>query len=124
VLGGSSKYYLNDLAFKNYLFGFLPSDIGYNLENYVYLQLRRMGYKVQVGVLNNLEIDFIARKSDKIVYVQVCYLLNNENVVNREFGNLLQIKDNYEKYVVSLDDVKFSDYEGIVHLHPWEFVNI
>ena len=124
VLGGSRKYYLNDLAFKNYLFGFLPTDIGYNLENYVFLQLRRMGYEVQVGVLNNLEIDFIAKKSDKIVYVQVCYLLNNENVVNREFGNLLQIKDNYEKYVVSLDDVKFSNYEGIVHLHPWEFVNI
>ncbi|TKG87050.1 ATP-binding protein [Puteibacter caeruleilacunae] len=124
VLGGSSKYYLNDLAFKNFLFGFLPTDMGYNLENFVYLQLRRMGYNVQVGVLNNLEIDFIAQKSDKTVYVQVCYLLNSENVVNREFGNLLQIKDNYEKYVVSLDDMKFSDFEGIVHLHPWEFVNI
>ena len=116
--------YLNDLAFKNYLFGFLPTDVGYNLENFVYLQLRRMGYDVQVGVLNNLEIDFIAQKSNKTVYVQVCYLLNDENVVTREFGNLLQIKDNYEKYVVSMDDVKFSDYEGIVHLHPWEFVNI
>jgi len=124
VLGGASKYYLNDLAFKNYLFGFLPTDIGYNLENFVYMQLKRMGFEVKVGVLNNLEIDFIAEKSDKTIYVQTCYLLNNENVVNREFGNLLQIKDNYEKYVVSLDDVKFSDYEGIVHLHPWELVNI
>ncbi len=124
VLGGACKYYLNDLAFKNYLFGFLPTDIGYNLENFVYMQLKRMGFEVQVGVLNNLEIDFIAQKSDKTIYVQTCYLLNNENVVNREFGNLLQIKDNYEKYVVSLDDVKFSDYEGIVHLHPWELVNI
>jgi len=90
----------------------------------VYLQLKRLGFKVQVGILNNLEIDFIAQKSDKTIYVHVCYLLNNENVVNREFGNLLQIKDNYEKYVVSLDDVKFSDYEGIVHLHPWELANI
>lgn len=124
VLGGASKYYLNDLAFKNYLFGFLPTDIGYNLENFVYMQLKRMGFDVQVGVLNNLEIDFIAERSDKTIYVQTCYLLNNENVVNREFGNLLQIKDNYEKYVVSLDDVKFSDYAGIVHLHPWELVNI
>ena len=120
VLGGASKYYLNDLAFKNYLFGFLPTDIGYNLENFVYMQLKRMGFEVKVGVLNNLEIDFIAEKSDKTIYVQTCYLLNNENVVTREFGNLLQIKDNYEKYVVSLDDVKFSDFEGIVHLHPWE----
>jgi predicted AAA+ superfamily ATPase len=124
VLGGACKYYLNDLAFKNFLFGFLPTDIGYNLENYVYLQLKRLGFKVLVGVLNNLEIDFIAQKSDKTVYVQVCYLLNNENVIKREFGNLLQIKDNYGKYVVSLDDIKFSNYEGVVHLHPWELVNI
>jgi predicted AAA+ superfamily ATPase len=124
VLGGSCKYYLNDLAFKNYLFGVLPTDIAYNLENYVYLQLRRLGYTVQVGVLNNLEIDCIAQKVDKTIYVQVCYLLNNENVVSREFGNLLAIKDNHEKYVVSLDDIKFSNYEGIIHLHPWELENI
>ena len=124
VLGGSCKYYLNDLAFKNLLFGLLPTDIGYNLENYVYLQLRRVGYEVHVGILNNLEIDFVAQKSDRIIYVQVCYLLSNEKVVAREFGNLLQIKDNHEKYVVSLDDVKFSNYEGIIHLHPWELMNI
>ena len=124
VLGGSCKYYLNDLAFKNLLFGVLPTDIGYNLENYVYLQLRRIGYEVQVGILNNLEIDFVAQKSDKIIYVQVCYLLSNENVVAREFGNLLHIKDNHKKYVVSLDDVKFSNYEGIIHLHPWELMKI
>jgi len=124
VLGGACKYYLNDLAFKNLLFGVLPTDIGYNLENYVYLQLRRVGYEVQVGILNNLEIDFVAQKSDRIIYVQVCYLLSNEKVVAREFGNLLQIKDNHEKYVVSLDDVKFSNYEGIIHLHPWELMNI
>jgi hypothetical protein len=122
VLGGNCKYYLNDLAFKNYLFGIFPTDIGYNLENYVYLHLRRMGYEVRVGVLNNLEIDFVAQKPEKTIYVQVCYLLNNENVVAREFGNLLQIKDNYEKIVVSMDDIKFSDYEGIIHLRPWEFI--
>jgi predicted AAA+ superfamily ATPase len=124
VLGGSSKYYLNDLAFKNFLFGVLPTDIGYNLENFVYLQLRRLGYNVRVGVLNNLEIDFVAQKSEKTIYIQVCYLLSNEKVIDREFGNLLQIKDNHEKYVVSLDDVKFSNYEGIIHLYPWELVNI
>jgi predicted AAA+ superfamily ATPase len=122
VLGGTCKYYLNDLAFKNFLFGVFPVDIGYNLENYVYLQLRRMGYEVSVGILNNLEIDFVAQKSDKTIYVQVCYLLSNENVVAREFGNLLKIKDNHLKFVVSLDDIKFSNYEGIIHLHPWELV--
>jgi predicted AAA+ superfamily ATPase len=120
ILGGEYKYYLNDLAFKNLLFGFFPSDIGYNLENYVFIQLRRMGYKVSVGVLDNLEIDFIAQKAGKTIYVQVCYLLTNQKVINREFGNLLLIKDNYEKYVVSLDDIKYSNYEGIRHIHPWE----
>ncbi len=122
TLGGEYKYYLNDLAFKNFLFGFYPSDIGYNLENYVYIQLKRMGYKISVGVLNNLEIDFVAQKSDKTIYVQVCYLLSSQKVIEREFGNLLLIKDNHEKYVVSLDDLKFSNYEGIKHIKPWELM--
>lgn len=120
TLGGECKYYLNDLAFKNFLFGFYPSDIGYNLENYVFTQLKRMGYKVSVGILNNLEIDFVAQKSEKTIYVQVCYLLSSQKVIDREFGNLLIIKDNHEKFVVSLDDLEFSNYEGIKHLHPWE----
>ncbi len=119
-LGGEYKYYLNDLAFKNYLFGFYPSDIGYNLENQVYIQLKRMGFEVSVGRLNNLEIDFVAQKPEKTIYVQVAYLLNSQAVVEREFGNLLSIKDNHEKLVISLDDVHFSDYEGIKHLFPWE----
>lgn len=119
-LGGEYKYYLNDLGFKNYLFGFYPSDIGYNLENQIYIQLKRMGFQVSVGKLNNLEIDFVAQKPEKTIYVQVAYLLNSQAVVEREFGNLLSIKDNHEKLVISLDDVHFSDYKGIKHLFPWE----
>jgi hypothetical protein len=122
LLGGECKYYLNDLSFKNYLLGNYPSDVGNNLENYVYLQLRRMGYKVMVGVFNDVEIDFVAQKSDKTLYVQVCYLLNEKKTIEREFGNLLMIKDNHEKIVITLDDVKFSDYEGIRHIRPWELV--
>jgi uncharacterized protein len=120
ILGGEYKYYLNDLAFKNILWGFFPSDTGYNLENYVFVQLRRMGFHVMIGVLNDLEIDFVAQKGGKTIYIQVCYLLSTPKVVEREFGNLLLIKDNYEKLVVSLDDLKFSDYEGIKHIRPWE----
>jgi predicted AAA+ superfamily ATPase len=120
ILGGECKYYLNDLAFKNYIFGFYPSDIGYNLENYVYTQLKRMGYKVSVGILNNFEIDFVAQKAEKTIYIQVCYLLSSQKVIDREFGNLLLIKDNHEKFVVSLDEIRFSNYEGIKHIHPWE----
>ncbi|MDP2887418.1 MAG: ATP-binding protein [Bacteroidota bacterium] len=120
TLGGECKYYLNDLSFKNYILGNFPSDVGNNLENYIFMQLRRMGYKVSVGVFNDLEIDFVAQKSEKTMYVQVCYVLNEAKTIDREFGNLLLIKDNYEKIVVSLDDFKFSDYEGIKHIRPWE----
>lgn len=124
VLGGSCKYYLNDLAFKNILFGIMPTDMGYNLENFVYIKLRCLGYDIQVGVLNDFEIDFIAQKADKTIYMQVTYLLSHEKVIEREFGNLLKIKDNHQKYVVSLDEVKFSSFEGIIHIHPWELDEI
>ena len=120
ALGGVSKYYLNDLSFKNYIYGFYPGDLGYHLENFVYLHFKRTGFSVSVGILNQNEIDFIAQKSDKTIYVQVAWLLNTPETINREFGNLLSIKDNYEKIVVSMDDVKFSDYEGIKHFRPWE----
>lgn len=120
VLGGGCKYYLNDLSFKNYLIGNFPSDIGNNLENYVFLQLRRMGYKVSVGIYNDFEIDFVAQKPEKTIYIQVCYILNEAKTIEREFGNLLLIKDNHEKIVISFDDFKFSDYEGIKHIRPWD----
>lgn len=120
TLGGERKYYLGDLSFKNYLLGFFPSDIGYNLENFVYMQLKRMGYEVFVGVLDDIEIDFIARKKNKIMYIQVAYILSEEQTVRREFGNLLKIKDNHEKIVVSLDDIKLDNYEGVQHKAPWD----
>lgn len=120
ALGGINKYYLNDLAFKNYIFGFYPTDLGYHLENFVFLHLKRAGYRVSVGVLNQQEIDFIAEKADKKIYLQVAWLLDKPETVEREYGNLLSVKDNYEKWVVSMDDVKFSDYQGIKHCRPWE----
>lgn len=122
TLGGECKYYLNDLSFKNFILGYFPADVGNNLENYIFIQLKRMGYKVSAGVFNDIEIDFVAQKPAKTMYIQVCYILNEEKTIQREFGNLLLIKDNYEKIVVSLDDFKFSDYEGIKHIRPWELV--
>lgn len=120
ALGGVRKYYLNDLAFKNYIFGYYPSDIGYHLENYIFLQLKRMGFRVSVGILRDAEIDFVAQKQGKTIYIQVAYILGDQKTTEREFGNLLSIKDNHEKFVISLDDIKFSDYKGIQHLWPWE----
>jgi uncharacterized protein len=122
TLGGVRKYYLNDPAFRSYFFGFYPQDIGYYLENYVFIQLRRLGYKVSVGVINSNEVDFVAQKADKTVYYQVAYLLHEPATIEREFGNLLAINDNYDKFVVSLDEMDFSDYRGIKHIKPWEIV--
>ncbi len=122
ALGGERKYYLNDLAFKNYILGYFATDTGYNLENFIFIQLKRLGYKVSVGIYKDKEIDFVAQKADKTIYVQVAYLLNEPKTIEREFGNLLSIKDNYEKIVISLDDIKFSNYEGIKHLFPWELL--
>jgi predicted AAA+ superfamily ATPase len=120
VLGGASKFYLNDLAFKTYLYGIYPEDAGSNLENYVYQRLRQSGYKVHVGVIKDQEIDFIATRDRSIVYIQVCYLLSSKEVLDREFGNLLKIRDNHPKMVISMDDIRYDDFQGIIHMHPWE----
>jgi len=82
-----------------------------------------MGYNVSVVVLGNKEIDFMAQKSNKTIYIQVAYLLTDKNTIDREFGNLLEIKDNHEKIVISLDEIRLSDYEGIKHIRPWELIN-
>jgi len=120
TLLGNCKYYSNDLAYKNYLYNGFGYGIGYRIENLVYLELCRAGYKVFVGVLPNNEVDFVAQKADKTLYVQSAYLLSDEATIQREFSALEQIKDNYEKIVVSLDDVKFPQKNGIKHLQAWE----
>jgi predicted AAA+ superfamily ATPase len=120
TLTGVKKYYINDLSFKNFLLGFTPSDFGYNLENQIYMQLLEKNYKIFTGIIKENEIDFIAQKNNETIYIQVAYLLANESTINREFGNLHKIDDNYPKFVVTLDDVQFSGYEGIKHFRPWE----
>ena len=65
---------------------------------------------------------YVYKKADKTIYIQVAYLLASQNTIDREFGNLLSIKDNHEKIVISLDDIKLSDYEGVKHMRPWELV--
>jgi hypothetical protein len=77
-----------------------------------------------VGVLNNTEIDFIAKKADKTIYIQVSYLIIDNKTKEREFGNLLRIKDNYPKYVISLDSVPIGSYQGIIHLHLRDFLKM
>ncbi len=121
TLGGAAKYYLNDPAFRTYLQGYYPTDVGYHLENYVFMYLKACGYRVYVGILDGKEIDFVAEKGTDRLYIQVAYLLSDPKVIRREFGNLQAIPDNYPKWVLSMDDSTFSDFEGIRHGRIWEF---
>lgn len=120
TLSGTCKYYMNDLSFKNHLYGGFASGIGYQLENLVYLDLLRNGYDVYVGTLRDKEIDFVAIKNDRTIYLQVAYILVDEDTIRREYSPLEKIPDNYEKIVVSLDDVQFPSRLGIQHLRAWE----
>jgi uncharacterized protein len=120
ILSGVRKYYLNDLSFRNLLFPGFESGLGYLLENFVFIELKRNGYEVFTGTDRNKEVDFVAKKLGLTRYFQVCYLLSDEQVINREFGNLENINDNYEKIVVSLDDVSLGIRNGIRHIPAWQ----
>lgn len=124
TLAGSSKYYMNDLSFKNHLYGGFAFGVGYQLENLVFLDLIRNGYDVYVGTLRDKEIDFVAVKNDRTIYIQVAYILLDDDTVRREYAPLEQIPDNYEKIVVSLDDFLFPSRLGIRHLRAWELNGI
>jgi len=122
ILEWNSKYYANDIWLRNAIVGYNFQNLWKLLENIVYLHLVSNGYDVKVGKYYDKEIDFVAQKNSKIIYVQVTYLLNSEQVINREFWNLLKIKDNWEKIVVSMDQVKVPDYEWIKWMNILDFV--
>jgi uncharacterized protein len=116
------KYFFEDVGIRNAIVGYSANDIHKILENIVYLHLRMAGYSVTVGMEGNKEIDFIAQKAGKKIYVQVAYILINEETINREFGNLLEIPDNFPKYVVTMDDLsEISAYKGIIRMHIKDF---
>lgn len=119
------KYYFTDHGLRNYVTGFdLRGSIEKVIENVIYLHLLYCGYKVSVGILRAGEVDFVATKGDKTIYVQATYLLASDETIEREYGNLTDIKDNYPKYVVSMDPVSgpVAKYPGIHHLHLREFL--
>jgi predicted AAA+ superfamily ATPase len=122
TISGNAKYYINDMAYKNYfLYTGFGYGIGYKLENLVYLNLKRAGYQVYTGVAREKEVDFVALKGDKILYVQATYLLVDEKTIEREYSPLESISDNYEKIVVSFDDLTFPQKNGIRHEQIWNF---
>ncbi|MBQ8739482.1 MAG: ATP-binding protein [Clostridia bacterium] len=121
LLTTNEKYYTVDLGLRNCVKS--SGEIDYNklYENIVYLELLYRGYDVKVGKTDDYEIDFVAYKGADILYVQVCYLLATPETVEREFGNLERIKDNYPKYVISGDLPDFSR-NGIKHYNIIKFL--
>lgn len=127
LLESNNKHYFSDHGIRNYLCGSdIRGSIEKIMENVVWNHLRRQGLEVTVGILRAGEIDFVATSADKRMYIQVTYLLASEETVRREFGNLAAIKDNYPKYVVSLDPVcgGFSEYPGIEHISLRNFLKM
>lgn len=124
VFEQQDKYYFEDLGLRNYLCRDKRSlDIEKLLESAVYLKLRRSGYEVYVGQLAGKEIDFVARRGNELVYVQVALQVTGEETYEREFGNLKLIKDNYPKYVVTMDpNVGLIHDSGIVACSAREFL--
>jgi len=116
------KIYMGDIGLRGGIIGYRDKDISGILENVLFLELKKRGYKVSVGVQEGLEIDFIAEKQHERIYFQVSRNLEEERTIKREFGNLEKIPDNYRKIVLSLDKYFPSDYNGIEHRYLPDFL--
>jgi hypothetical protein len=124
TLTGNAKYYINDLAYKNYLYPGYGYGFGYLVENLIYLELCRAGFDVYVGALRNKEVDFVAKKADRIIYLQSTYMLSDESTVEREYSALSAISDNFEKVIISLDEITLPLRDGIKHIQAWNLYEI
>jgi predicted AAA+ superfamily ATPase len=116
------KFFLNDVGIRHGFIGYRDKDINGLLENVVYNELRTRGYNVSIGVLDSVEVDFIAETQNEKKYIQVCSRVNTPELEQREFGNLKKIKDNYEKIVLSLDKFYPEEKEGIRHAYLIDFL--
>jgi predicted AAA+ superfamily ATPase len=116
------KYYLGDLSLRHAMLGYKETDISGMLENLVFLELKRRGFNIHIGKYGNKEIDFIAEKENKKIYIQVAYMLASPETIEREFSVLKQIKDNYPKYVISMDKVFGDDFDGIQRINFIDFL--
>ena len=122
ILEIHEKYYLGDIGMRHALLGYKAADISGVLENIVYLELKRRGYQIYIGKFGNREIDFIAEKENRKMYIQVTYMLSSPETIEKEFSALRSIKDNYPKYVISMDTVFGNDFEGIRRINLIEFL--
>ncbi|MDD7641561.1 MAG: ATP-binding protein [bacterium] len=121
ILASNEKYYIADHGIREAVFGGNMKELNLTLENIVYMELLRRGYKVTVGRYGDKEIDFVCHKRDEKLYVQVTYLLASDDTIQREFGVYDNIRDNFPKYVVSLDEFDMSR-NGIKHRNIRDFL--
>jgi predicted AAA+ superfamily ATPase len=124
ILKTQEKFYLADHGIQHAVFGYRDRNISGVLENIVYNELVRRGYKVYIGKLKDREIDFVAEKKNEKMYIQVTYKMENEKTVMREFEPLLLIKDHYPKYVVSMDNYFKDNIEGVKHIRLFDFLTM
>lgn len=120
VLKTQEKFYLADASLRYCIMGFNPKSVAAMLENIVYFELRRKGYDVYIGKNAAKEIDFVAVRRDERIYVQVCRNLPEES--DREIANLLEIRDHYPKYVVTLDELAAGNINGVRIVHLADFL--
>lgn len=122
LLKTQGKYYFVDNGLKNIISGFSSYDTGSSFENLIYIELLRRGYEVYVGKYNNIEINFIAIKPNERVYYQVTRSMLDENVEKREKNSLLAVKDNYRKVILTMDNVKNKQIDGIEVINIIDFL--
>lgn len=116
------KYYFENLGIRHGIWGYRPNDRAKIIENIVYNHLVYKEYKVHVGIIHPYEVDFVCEKNGEKLYIQVALTLNDEKTIEREFGNLKKIKDNYPKMVITLDDFQGNSIEGIQHQSLMDFL--
>ena len=121
ILNVNEKYYIADHGIREAIMENNQKNINQVLENIVYFEMLRRGYNVKIGKVDNLEVDFVCKKNDETMYIQVSYLLASEDTKEREFSVLENIKDNYPKYVLSMDEFDMSR-NGIKHMNLIEFL--
>ena len=122
ILKTQEKFYLADTSLRYAVLGYTIDSVASSLENIVYLELKRRGYDVCIGKYKDKEIDFVATKQNEKIYVQVTQEIKSEKTQKREYEQLLEIKDNYPKYVVLTDDFAGGNYQGIKTMHITDFL--
>lgn len=122
LLKTQEKFYLADVALWYSVLGYDSDTVASSLENIVYLELCRRGYTVYVGKTGDSEIDFVAVRQNEKIYVQVTQTISSEKTEKREYERLLEIRDNYPKYVLTADAFAGGNYEGIKTMHIADFL--